>query len=139
VRTRGKNAHGAWWQIAVEKPVPEERGMYRVVSMANMSMATSGEYRNFVVENGVRLSHTIDPTTGHPINHRLASATVLHEECAMADGYATALMVLGPEKGLALAERLGLAVLLIAHDEAGGFVDYESTAFTRYVAGTETE
>ncbi len=139
VRTRGKNGQGQWWQIAIEKPVPEERAMYRVVPVANMSLATSGDYRDFIIKDGARLSHTIDPTTGHPVNHALVSATVLHEECGMADGYATALMVLGPEKGLALAERLGLAVFLIAHDGQGGFVDYESKAFAHYIATTARE
>lgn len=139
VRTRGRNAREEWWQIAIEEPVADQRSVHRVVSLANMSMATSGDYRNFVEEDGVRLSHTIDPKTGRPIAHRLASATVLHEECAVADGYATAIMSLGPERGMALAERLGLAVYLIVHDGENGFTDDASSAFVAYTKRLETE
>lgn len=134
VRTRGRNAQGAWWRIAVEEPVSSQREVRKIVPMADMAMATSGDYRNFVETNGVRLSHTIDPKTGRPIHHRLASATVLHEECAMADGYATAIMALGPQKGMALAERLGLAVFLVLHEEGNRFSDQQSAAFERYIA-----
>lgn len=139
VRTRGRNPERGLWRIAIEEPVSGQRAVHQVVPLEDMAMATSGDYRNFIEEDGVRLSHTIDPTTGRPITHRLASATVLHEECAMADGYATALMALGPDKGMAMAERLGLAVYLIVHDGENGFVDRKSSAFERYLADHTAE
>ena len=139
VRTRGRNAQGEWWQIAIEEPAAGQRSVHRVVPLANKAMATSGDYRNFVEEDGVVLSHTIDPKTGRPITHRLASATVLHDECAVADGYATAMMALGPERGMEMAERLGLAVFLIIHDVKNGFVDEASNAFEAYLVSTGTE
>lgn len=139
VRTRGRNGEGEPWQIAIEEPVAGERSIHRVVPLADMAMATSGDYRNFVEENGVRLSHTIDPTTGKPIAHRLASATVLHRECAMADGYATAIMALGPEKGMDMAERLDLPVFLMVHDGQNGFEDRMSRAFRAYLSAPGAE
>jgi FAD:protein FMN transferase len=139
VRCRGRNRAGAWWRIAIETPVPSQRTPYKVIPLADMAMATSGEYRNFVEQDGQRLSHTIDPTTGRPITHLLASVTVLHQECAMADGYATALMVLGPEKGLEVAERLGLAAFFISHDRRGGFTEAATPEFERYLAAYGSE
>jgi thiamine biosynthesis lipoprotein len=82
-------------------------------------MATSGDYRNFFESNSQRKSHTIDPRSGQPIAHGLASVTVLHPQCALADAYATALNVMGPEQGLALAEELQLPVLMLVRDGEG--------------------
>jgi thiamine biosynthesis lipoprotein len=97
--------------------------------LTDVSLATSGDYRNFFVKDGVRFSHTIDPRTGRPVAHKLASASVLHEECVLADAYATAIMVLGPEEGFELAKREGLAALLLIHDDQGGFAPKATAAF----------
>ncbi|MBN2309227.1 MAG: FAD:protein FMN transferase [Candidatus Hydrogenedentes bacterium] len=134
VRTAGGNRHSTPWRIGIEKPDAAGRTVERVVPMSGQALATSGDYRNYYEVDGNRLSHTIDPRTGRPITHHLASVSVLHDECAMADAYATALMVLGPEEGFALAEKLGLAALFIVRDGPGEFLERETTAFTEYMA-----
>jgi FAD:protein FMN transferase len=134
VRTRGVNQSGQPWRIAIQKPDSKVGDGQMVVPLSGLSMATSGDYRNYYEVDGKRLSHTIDPRTGHPIGHNLASASVIHEECAMADAYATALMVLGPEEGMALAERLKLPVVLLVREQAGTFEVRESPAYTAYMA-----
>ncbi len=133
IRARGVNAQGNPWRIAVEKPEPGERAVERVIPLRDASLATSGDYRNYFEVGGRRLSHEIDPATGRPITHALASATVIHKQCAMADAYATAIMVLGPEKGYEFAVRLNLPVLLIIHDDTapGGFIERATPAFAQ--------
>ena len=113
---QGTAPSGQPWRVAIERPSTSERGLYAVVPLNNLAMATSGDYRNFFTEEGIRYSHTIDPRTGYPVTHRLASVTVLHEHAAMADGWATALNVLGPEAGLTLASQEQLAVLMLEYD-----------------------
>ena len=103
---RGRNADGLPWRVAVERPVADARQVARVVPLDNLAIATSGDYRNYREMNGRRLGHIIDPRTARPVDHRLASATVVASSCARADALATALMVLGPDEGLALAGRL---------------------------------
>lgn len=128
-RTRGFNERGEPWQIGIERPDAPERTAQLVVPLSNMSLATSGDYRNYREENGLRLSHEIDPATGHPIQHKLASATIITERCTLADAYATALMVLGPEKALALANEKGLAVYLLVRNDSGSFDELQSNKF----------
>ena len=132
IRTRGKNREGDFWAVAIEKPDPETRTIQQVVHLSGKAIATSGDYRNFREVNGVRLSHTIDPKTGKPIMHRLASVSVIDDRCAVADAYATALMVLGPEAGWTLAEKENLAVLFILHDGKGDFAEKVTAAFKEY-------
>lgn len=129
VRTRGLNADGVAWRIGIERPVSGNRVLQRLVPLSGESLATSGDYRNFRQADGVRVSHTIDPRTGRPLTHALASVSVIHEECAFADAYATALMVLGPEEGPALAQRLGLAALFIVRNSDGAFEERPTRAF----------
>ena len=133
VRTSGKNSGGVPWKLAIEKPVEGDRAIELVVGLSGVSLATSGNYRNFYLADGKRLSHTIDPATGRPVDHQLASASVIHPKCALADAYATALMVLGPEKGMAFAEAQGLAVFLIVHGEDGQLTTRETKSFAGYV------
>jgi thiamine biosynthesis lipoprotein len=120
VRAEGASPSRRAWRIGVEVPDPQSfGGIQRVIELQGMAAATSGDYRNFRDLEGKRYSHTIDPRTGYPITHNLASVTVLHSSAMWADGYATALNVLGPEEGFALAERLGLAALFVVRDDAG--------------------
>ncbi len=132
VRTRGTRADAHAWQIAVEEPDPATRAVRRVVPLRDMAMATSGDYRNFFEKNGQRYSHTINPATGTPIRHALASVTVLHPECAWADAYATGINVLGPEDGFAFAATRHLAVLLVLHAPGGGFEERATPEFEQY-------
>jgi thiamine biosynthesis lipoprotein len=105
--------------VAVERPVPGVREVEKVVPLRDMAIASSGDYRNFFEKDGTLYSHTLDPRTGRPVGHKLGSVTVLHSSCMTADGLATALNVLGPEKGLVFAEERELAVLFIVRTDNG--------------------
>ncbi|MGQ0734104.1 MAG: FAD:protein FMN transferase [Acidobacteriota bacterium] len=126
---RGTNESGAPWQVAIEDPGVEGGVLQRVVALSGDAMATSGDYRNYREVNGRRLAHIVDPATGRPIEHRLASATVIDTLGVRADALATALMVLGPERGMVLAERLGLPALLIVRTPDGRFEQRASSRF----------
>jgi FAD:protein FMN transferase len=132
LRARGRSPAGRPWRVAVEAPLRGERKPYTLVELDGMSASTSGDYRDFRIVGGKRVSHTIDPRTGAPVTHRLASVCVLHRSAARADAWATALMVLGPVDGLALARRSGVAALLIERDAAGGgFTERSTPEFER--------
>ncbi len=100
VRARGKKPDGSLWAIGIEKP-SENLGqtIQKVVNLNNQSIATSGSYRNYLKYGNDVFSHTISPKTGRPIQHELVSVSVIAENCAKADGWATALMAMGPKKG----------------------------------------
>lgn len=132
LRAKGRNARGVPWRIAIEKPVTGHRTIHTVVEIAGNAVATSGDYRNYFEENGKRFSHTIDPRTGRPVGHKLASVTVIHPSAMRADALATALMVLGPEEGYALAEREQLAALFLIKGP-GDFLADPSPGFERYM------
>ncbi|MGY6773263.1 FAD:protein FMN transferase [Gallibacterium sp. ZY190522] len=131
IHTKGVNEKGQAWQIAIEKPEFDgSRAVEQIVGLSNLSMATSGDYRNYFEENGKRFSHEIDPKTGYPLQHNLASITVVDPSCMIADGYATGLYVLGAEKALQLAEKDNLAIYLIVKTEKG-FEVKMSSAFAK--------
>lgn len=119
LRLRGHNASGESWAIAVEKPVENSRSVQTVVHLTDCGMATSGDYRNFFEYHGQRFSHTIDPGTGRPVTHAAAAVTVVRDTAAEADALATALLVLGPEQGLAFAAREGIAAYFLLRTGAG--------------------
>ena len=129
VRTRGRNAAGEIWRIGVEQPDPARRQTGRVVPLLDTALATSGEYRNFYEVDGVRYSHTIDPRTGRPIDHRLASVSVLRPSCMSADALATGLNVLGPDEGYTLAMTHGIAALFILEHGNGSLIEHATPAF----------
>ena len=129
VRTRGLNAHDEPWRIGIERPDALPPQVHCIVPLSGRSMATSGDYRIYFAQAGQRYSHEIDPRTSAPIRHGLASATVVAPECGFADAMATALIVLGPEQGLALAEREALAAYFIVRERDGGFSERQSSAF----------
>ncbi|HBA66090.1 MAG TPA: FAD:protein FMN transferase ApbE [Methylococcaceae bacterium] len=131
LRLRGRKPDGNAWRIAIEKPTSEQRMIQKIVSITDISVATSGDYRNFFEAEGVRFSHTIDPRTGRSINHNLASVTVLSETAMEADAWATAFMVLGAEEGLRLAEQQHIPVLFIIKTEKG-FSETSTSAFSDY-------
>ena len=97
VRLRGCNPRGENWSIGINKPQEDEKqaDIQQIISTTNIAMATSGNYRNFYVKEGKKYAHTIDPRTGYPVQHSILSSTVLAEDCAIADAYATSFMVLG--------------------------------------------
>lgn len=133
MRLKGHNPRGVPWRIAVERPDETLiQSVYQPLSITDMGVATSGDYRNYFEEDGVRYSHTIDPRTGKPIRHNLVSVTVLSPSCAKADALATAFSVLGAEDALTLANREGIAALFIIK-EAGQLKEVSSEAFKPYL------
>jgi len=125
VRVAGRNAEGQAWRIGVERPDGGGRP-WAAVALTDGAMATSGDYRNYYERDGVRISHTIDPRTGRPITHALASVSVIHPSCMTADALATALNVLGPGEGRELVEREGLAALFLVRTDDGGLDEWAS-------------
>ncbi|MCD4751302.1 MAG: FAD:protein FMN transferase [Thermoanaerobaculales bacterium] len=119
VRTAGLNEGGGPWRIGIERPDEEGRVAGFAIELSGISLATSGDYRNFRDVDGHRISHTIDPRTGRPIEHRLASVSVVASTCMEADAWATALNVLGPIEGFSVAEREGIRAFFLVRTSSG--------------------
>ena len=122
--TRGINEKRLPWKIGVTKPVDDSlntnQEIQTILNVTNKAMATSGNYRNFYYKDGKKYAHTIDPITGYPVQHNILSATVLADNCATADAYATAFMVMGLEKAKAILDRHPeLMVYFIYSDKNG--------------------
>ena len=130
---QGNSPRGGPWRIAIEQPDEGVQGrVQQAVNVSNVGMATSGSYRNFFQQDGKQYSHSIDPTTGYPVTHTLASVTVIADNAAYADGLATAITVMGPQAGMQMAEQQGFAVYMISKTKTGFEVSY-SDAFTVYL------
>lgn len=133
IRTHGSNARNSRWAIGVETPQRGARRVARVIPLADVAMATSGDYRIYFESAGTHYSHTIDPRTGYPVSHNAAAVTVVANTAAFADGMATALLVLGPVDGLKLAEQQDIAALFqLRIDDA--IAERMSTRFARELA-----
>ena len=117
------------WRIGIESPAAGG-GIQRVVPLRDRAMATSGDYRNRREVEGGWVSHTIDPRTGRPVEHRLASVSVVADRCVVADGLATALEVLGPDDGYALAVERGWAALFLVRGDDGAITEHATPAFS---------
>ena len=122
----GHNAHHTPWLIGVEKPSIVRTDAVQAISVSGVGIATSGDYRNFIDVEGKRVSHTIDPILGGPVQHNLASVTVIAESGALADAYSTALNVMGPNVGYKFAKENDLAAYFIVREEEGFSVKYTS-------------
>jgi thiamine biosynthesis lipoprotein len=133
VKTHGTKPDGTGWKIGIQSPLKLQNSVYKIVALRNTSMATSGDYRNYFEKNGKRYSHTIDPRTGRPTQHHLASVSVIHKNCMTADALATAIMVLGPEAGYNLALEEQLPVLLLVY-EGDGLVEKSSPPMQHLIA-----
>ncbi|GLS89269.1 thiamin biosynthesis lipoprotein ApbE [Psychromonas marina] len=131
LRAKGKKPGNKQWTLAIERPSAGQN-VQRLIQVGDNSIATSGDYRNYYEYDGIRYSHTIDPKTGKPINHKLVSVTVIHESSMMADALATAITVLGPEDGFVFAEKNNLAVFLIVK-QGDEFVEHVSAEFKPYL------
>ena len=130
----GLNHKGELWKIGVELPKFHSRTLDKVASLSNVAMATSGDYRNYYSYNGKKYSHTINPKSGIPIEHSLASVTVISNTCMSADGLATALLVMGTEQAINYIEKINLAeCLLVERDENGQFRSFMSSGFGEYL------
>ncbi|MCP8686877.1 FAD:protein FMN transferase [Marinobacterium sp. OS208] len=133
LRARGLKPDGNSWRIAIESPVDAGREVQRVITVHETGVATSGDYRNYFEEGGLRFSHTLDPLTGRPITHQLASVTVLRPTCAEADALATALTVMGDERGYQYAVDNQIAAFFIVKSGAG-FVEHMTPQFEQYLS-----
>ena len=120
------------WRVAIEKPIDHVRAVQRIMAVNQIAVATSGDYRNYFEEDGIRYSHLIDPRTGKPIQHKTVSSTVLHASAMTADAYATALNVMSASAALGFANQQQLAALIIEKTDAG-FVEHISDAFKPYL------
>jgi thiamine biosynthesis lipoprotein len=129
VRASGERPGGGPWRLAIEKPLDEGRAIHGVVELKDQAMATSGDYRTFYFEENKRISHTIDPRTGRPVDNDTASVTVIAPTATIADAWATALMVLGPDPGLALATQQNLGAMLLVRETDGTISPHRNELF----------
>lgn len=134
MRAMGLRPDGEAWVIAVEGPDPECRAPHSILALRDCAVATSGDYRHWVEIHGRRLSHTMDPARGAPLAKSPASVTVIAPTCAEADAWATALMVLGPDRGAELAQGLGVDALFLLRGETDSI---RSCRIGRLFAGEE--
>jgi thiamine biosynthesis lipoprotein len=133
IRTCGTKPGGRPWTVGIEKPTAHARALLKTIALTDLAMATSGDYRNYFERDGRRYSHTIDPRTGRPIEHQLASVTVIDKTCMTADALATAIMVLGPVDGYNFAVEQELAAYFIVRD-GGRFIDKPTPRFTELLS-----
>ena len=121
MRVAGTKSDGSAWRVGVEAPIQDRRAMHSVIQPQEAGIASSGNYRNFQQADGKTYSHTIDPRSGQPVQHLPSSVTVVCDDCALADAYATALAVMGMTDGLDWANTNGGLALYIEGDEESGF------------------
>ena len=126
------------WRIGVTKPSDDslsiDNDLQTVLSITDKAMATSGNYRNFYYKNGRKYAHTIDPKTGYPVQHSLLSATVIADNCATADAYATSFMVMGMEKAKEVLKRNPkLMAYLIYTDKNGELSTWNSPEMKKMI------
>lgn len=132
----GRKADGSPWRIALEEPRDDRQVAQRVIALDGYGVSTSGDYRNYFEQDGQRYSHTFDARIGRPINHRLASVTVIHPSALMADGLSTLLLILGPEAGWDYAEKHRIAAFFVMRADTG-FVTRSNPAFDALSAGVK--
>lgn len=132
IRTGGTKAGQTPWIVGIERPLAGQRSIQQVVAIGDHAMATSGDYRNYFEKDGKRYSHLIDPASGKPVKHRLASVSVIHASCMTADALATAFMVMGAERAYSLAQRENLAAYFLVRSSSG-FDVKSTTAFQAFL------
>lgn len=138
VVTKGHNDKGSRWNIGISKPIDDRtasnNGLQEIVQLSDMAMATSGNYRNYRIEKGRKVAHTIDPRTGYPVLHSLLSATVIADDCATADAYATAFMVLGTDKAMDIcSSEEKIEGFFIYSDDKGKLKTVMSEGFRKFL------
>ncbi|UXY12490.1 FAD:protein FMN transferase ApbE [Kosakonia sp. ML.JS2a] len=130
--SRGMNAQGQPWRVAIQKPTDRENAAQAVVDINGHGISTSGSYRNYYELDGKRISHIIDPRSGRPIQHALVSVTVIAPTALEADAWDTGLMVLGTEQAKEVVKREGLAVFMIIK-QGEGFTTWMSPQFSAFL------
>lgn len=133
MRLKGHNGRGTLWRVGVLKPVRNERKANLAVYPGNNGLATAGDYYQYFEQDGQRFSHILDPLTGKPVSHNLASVTIIHPSSMTADGLSTALLVMGDKEGMAFAEKHQIAAYMIIRDN-DKFISKMSTAFNTYLS-----
>ena len=137
VLARRTKPGGEKWSVAIEMPAKnedDERTIQAVVKLQDMAISTSGSYRKFYEENGIRYSHTIDPSTGYPVKHSTLSVSVLAKDCMTADAYATAFMVMGVEKGKEYLKKHPKLDVYFIYTEPGGIMKtYYTKGFDKLI------
>lgn len=136
IKAAGRKPDGSAWRIAIEAPRDDQQVAQKVIALDGLGVSTSGDYRNYFEQDGRRYSHTLDPQSGRPITHRLASVTVIDPSAQRADGLSTLIMVLGPERGMAYAEREQIAAFFVTR-QGDAFVTHSSPAFARQFDGDQ--
>lgn len=142
VRVNGINDKGLPWKVGIDRPVEgsseADRVLESIVAMNKGSLATSGSYRKFIIENGVKYSHTINPKTGYPAKHKLLSVTIVAEDCATADALATAVMAMGPDSGQAFVlSRKGTEAFFIISDDKGAYTTWMTDGMKKMIYSPE--
>ena len=136
VVAKGKNEKSKLWSIGINKPTDDKSGSHselqEILRISGKSLATSGNYRNYRYENGRKVAHTIDPRSGYPIQHSLLSATVIADNCATADAYATAFMVLGLEDAVEICNANNIEGYFIYSDDNGDLQVAETEGFKKF-------
>ena len=143
VRARGNKA-GAQWRIGIDKPEDNNMSpgqtLQAIIKISDKALATSGNYRKFYVENGVKYSHTIDPRTGYPAKNKLLSATIIADDCALADGIATACMVIGKDDAIEfINNNPQFSAYLVFSDDIGNLKTWISENLSEYISETVNE
>jgi FAD:protein FMN transferase len=141
VRAKGTKA-GALWRIGIDKPEDNNMSpgeeLQAVIRISDKALATSGNYRKFYIEDGVKYSHTIDPRTGYPARNKLLSASIMADDCAMADGIATACMVMGKEGAIEfIRKNPQLSGYLVFSDDNGNFRTWMSENMKGFISEEE--
>lgn len=131
----GKNKKGKYWSVGISRPDKKyaNQGLYKIIRIENMAIATSGNYRNFFEIQGKAYSHILNPETGFPVDNKVVSASVLSKDCTFADGLATALMVMDVKEGIALVNRLEDTECLIIQKNDLGLLNHTSERFNNFV------
>jgi thiamine biosynthesis lipoprotein len=137
VYAQGDKTGGDYWKIGIDAPnlhsLPGQN-IQAILSLKDIAVATSGDYRNYFEYEGKIFSHTIDPTTGFPVTHNLASATVIAENCMNADALATAIMVMGREAGMRYIETIeNVEAFFIVRKNTESYETYQSSGFGKYL------
>ncbi len=143
VRAKG-DKNGTRWKIGIDKPVDDNfspgNNLQAIIKIKDRALATSGNYRKFYIENGIKYSHTIDPRTGYPVKNKLLSATILADECATADALATACMVMGKDGTIAfLSKHKDMDAYLVFSDDNGNFKTWASKKIKKFISEIENE
>ncbi|VVO23911.1 FAD:protein FMN transferase [Pseudomonas fluorescens] len=133
LKALGKKPDGSPWRIALEEPRDDQQVVERVIAVDGYGVSTSGDYRKYFEQDGRRYSHTFDARTGKPVEHTLASVTVIHPSALMADGLSTLLLILGPERGWDYAEKHRIGAFFVIRTDSG-FVTRSSQVFVRLSA-----